>query len=420
MITSKDLKPIIVYLAVFLIGCLLAPNVYVWGKNDRNCWITWSNYINHFGVQNIYKLEVDYPPLWHYFLWLFGKYNPTPENIYTKIYHLKHLVLFVEVLSAYAIFRVLKTHHIKNAALLPFFMLGNIAFWYNNFLFGQMDGVHTAFAFISISLALYHKPALSLIFYVLCINFKFQGIIFFPIIGIILFNEIKSYSAKKILMALLPAIFLQTLIFLPFIISGDMNLALHSFTDSVGRYPYVNMGAYNIWWLFFKKPQLVHDSIGVFNFSYNSYGLMAFFGLSGLVLLPFGLKSIGLFRKYIDVEISFQNTLLVCVLIILFFFYFNTQMHSRYSHPIVLFSGALAMLRKDYLRFFLVSLGIFLNMEGASKILKGDIAEFEIFWFQPWFVSLIFLAIILLYAYDYVFLLKNSIKYGISPKSTLS
>lgn len=407
---TRDPKPLFVYSALFIIGCLLAPNLYVWGNNDRNCWITWSNYINHFGIQNVYRLEVDYPPLWHYFLWLFGKSNPTPESIYLKIYHLKYLVFFVEILSVYTVYRVLKAHDIKNALLLSILILGNIAFWYNNFLFGQMDGVHTAFAFISLTFALYRRAALSLIFLVLCINFKFQGIIFLPIIALIIFSEIKKYSFSKILKTILPAVILQTLILLPFILSGDIKLAIHSFTDSVGRYPYVNMGAYNIWWLIFKNPQLINDSIGIFNFSYNSYGLMAFFGLSGLVLLPFGLKSLNLFRKNIDVAFNFENSLLVCVLIILFFFYFNTQMHSRYSHPIVLFAGALAMLRKDIVRFFLVSLGIFLNMEGASKILKGNIAEFEIFWFQPWFVSLIFLAIIVLYFYDYMVLVKNSIK----------
>jgi Gpi18-like mannosyltransferase len=316
----------------------------------------------------------------------------------------------VEILSVYTVYRVLKAHDIKNTLLLSILILGNIAFWYNNFLFGQMDGVHTAFAFISLTFALYRRAALSLIFLVLCINFKFQGIIFLPIIALIIFSEIKNYSLSKILQTILPAVILQTLILLPFILSGDIKLAIHSFTDSVGRYPYVNMGAYNIWWLIFRNPQLINDSIGIFNFSYNSYGLMAFFGLSGLVLLPFGLKSLNLFRKYIDVAFNFENSLLVCVLIILFFFYFNTQMHSRYSHPIVLFAGALAMLRKDIVRFFLVSLGIFLNMEGASKILKGNIAEFETFWFQPWFVSLIFLTIIALYFYDYMVLVKNSIK----------
>lgn len=410
MQVTRDPKPLFVYFLLFTIGCLLAPNLYVWGSNDRNCWITWSNYINHFGIQNVYRLEVDYPPLWHYFLWLFGKSNPTPESIYLKIYHLKYLVFLVETLSVYTVYRVLKAHDIKNALFLSILIIVNIAFWYNNFLFGQMDGVHTAFAFISLTFALYRRTTLSLIFLVLCINFKFQGIIFLPIIALIIFSKIKNLSISKILQSLLPPIILQTLIFLPFILSGDIKLAIHSFTDSIGRYPYVNMGAYNVWWLIFKNPQLINDSIGIFNFSYNSYGLMTFFGLSGLVLLPFGLKSLNLFRKYIDIEFNFENSLLACVLIILFFFYFNTQMHSRYSHPIVLFAGALAMLRKDIVRFLLVSLGIFLNMEGASKILKGNIAEFETFWFQPWFVSLIFLAIIVLYFYDYIVLVKNSIK----------
>jgi hypothetical protein len=52
-------------------------------------------------------------------------------------------------------------------------------------------------------------------------------------------------------------------------------------------------------------------------------------------------------------------------------------MYARYSHSVVLFAGTLAILRKDYLRFLLVSMAVFLNMEGASKILKGDIIEFE-------------------------------------------
>lgn len=407
---SKDFKNIVIYISVFILGCLLAPNIYVWGNNDRNCWITWSNYIGHFGIQNVYKLEVDYPPLWHYFLWFFSKTNPSPESIYLKVFHLKHLVFLVEVVSVFFVYKILALRNIKHAHLLPLLILTNIAFWYNNFLFGQMDGVYTGFAFISITLALLKKPALSLLFLVLCINFKFQGIIFLPIISLIIFDEIKGYPVLKKLGTLLPAVLLQTLIFLPFILSGDIKLAINSFTESVGRYPYVNMGAYNVWWLIFKNPQLVNDNLGIFNFSYNSYGLMAFFGLSGFILLPFALKSLPIFSKYIKLNLSFENSLLLCVLVILYFFYFNTQMHSRYSHSVVLFAGVLAMLRKDYVRFSLVSLAVFLNMEGASKILKGNIAEFEVFWFQPWFVSLIFLVAIVLYSIDYITMIKKGIQ----------
>jgi hypothetical protein len=170
------------------------------------------------------------------------------------------------------------------------------------------------------------------------------------------------------------------------------------------------MGAYNIWSLIFERPDLMNDNMGVFNFSYNSFGLITFFGLSGLALLPLALKSLNIFNKNLKLDFSFENVLLVCVLVILFFTYFNTQMHARYSHPLVLFAGTLALLRKDYVRFLLVSLAVFLNMEGASKILKGNITEFQTFWFQPWFVSLIFLTVIVLYSIDYIVVIKKGIQ----------
>lgn len=408
---SRELKTIIAYASIFIIGCLLAPNIYVWGNNDRNCWITWSNYINYFGIQNIYKLKVDYPPLWHYFLWFFSKTNTSPESIYMRVYHLKYLVFFIEIISLFVVYKILAIKKIKHAQVLPFLILINIAFWYNNFLFGQMDGVHTGFAFISIILALFKKPTVSLLFLVLCINFKFQGIIFLPIIFLLIFDEVKGYANLKKLTTIMPAILLQTMIFMPFILTGDIKLAINSFTESVGRYPFVSMGAYNVWSLIFEKPQLVNDNLGIFNFSYNSYGLLAFFGLSAIVLLPFALKSLNIFSKYNKLNLNLENTLLVCVLIILYFFYFNTQMHSRYSHPIVLFAGTLSILRKDYVRFLLVSLAVFLNMEGGSKILKGNIMDFETIWFQPWFVSLIFLMVIILYSLDYVMLIKKNISW---------
>ena len=395
---------------IFILGCFLTPNLYIWGNNDRNCWITWSNYINHFGIQNVYKLRVDYPPLWHYFLWLFGKANPTPEGIYLKVYNLKYLVFFIETLSVFVVYRVLLANKIKYATLLPLLILGNIAFWYNNFLFGQMDGVHTAFAFIAIVLATFRKPMLSLVFLVLCINFKFQGVIFLPIIALLIFDEVKNYPNRKKVFTIMPAILLQLLIFLPFILIGDMKLAFNSFSESMGRYPFVSMGAYNVWSLIFTHPETMNDNSGIFNFSFNTIGLLSFFGLSGLVLLPFGLKSLGIFYKKIQLEFSFENVLLATTLIILVFFYFNTQMHARYSHPVVLFAGTLAILRKDYLRYLLVSMAVFLNMEGASKILKGNIAEFESFWFQPWFVSLLFLVVIALYFYDFLVLIFKSMK----------
>jgi Gpi18-like mannosyltransferase len=265
-----------------------------------------------------------------------------------------------------------------------------------------VDGVYTAFAFMSLTFAVFKKPMLSLIFFVLCVNFKFQGIIFLPIIFLTLFQSIRQYSLPRIGLLLLPVLALQLIIFLPFILVGDIKLAFNSFSESMGRYPFVNMGAYNVWSLVFEHPETMNDNNGGLNLSYNTIGLFTFFGLSGVILLPFGLKTLGLFDNKLKIDFSLENVLLVTTLIILIFFYFNTQMHARYSHPVVLFAGTLAILRKDYLRFLLVSIAVFLNMEGASKILKGNISEFQSIWFQPWFVSTIFLVVIILYFYDYL------------------
>ncbi|HLO46319.1 MAG TPA: hypothetical protein VK175_18400 [Leadbetterella sp.] len=399
---TKNQKVIILYTLIFVLGCFLLPDVYVWGKNDRNCWFSWCNYIHHYGVQNIYKLRVDYPPLVHYFLWIVAKIQGSSEMIYKNIYKLKYLVLFVEMLSIYVVYRILAYRKMSYSYALPLLILFNIAFWYNNFFFGQVDGVYTAFAFMSLTFAVCKKPMLSLIFFVLCVNFKFQGIIFLPIIFLTLFQTIRQYSLPRIGLLLLPVLALQLIIFLPFILVGDIKLAFNSFSESMGRYPFVNMGAYNVWSLVFEHPETMNDNNGVLNFSYNTIGLFTFFSLSGVILLPFGLKTLGLFDNKLKIDFNLENVLLVTTLIILIFFYFNTQMHARYSHPVVLFAGTLAILRKDYLRFLLVSIAVFLNMEGASKILKGNISEFQSIWFQPWFVSTIFLVVIVLYFYDYL------------------
>jgi Gpi18-like mannosyltransferase len=412
---TKNQRTLLFYTFIFIMGCLLIPDIYVWGKNDRNCWFSWCNYIHHYGIQNIYKLHVDYPPLVHYFLWFIAKTQGSSEMIYAKIYKLKYLVLLIEMVSIYMVYNILELRKIKYSHLLPLLILFNIAFWYNNFFFGQVDGVYTAFAFISLAFAVFKKPSLSLMFFVLCVNFKFQGIIFFPIIFLTLFNTVKHYSLGKIALILLPSIVLQVVIFLPFILTGDIQLAFDSFSESMGRYPFINMGAYNIWSLIFEHPETMNDNNGILNFSFNTIGLLTFFGFSGIILLPFALKSSDLFDTKLKIEFTFENVFLATTLIVLVFFYFNTQMHARYSHPVILFAGTLAILRKDYVRFLLVSVAVFLNMEGASKILKGDIAEFKIFWFQPWFVSTIFLVVIFLYSYDYIKLLQSKLKE--SPKS---
>jgi hypothetical protein len=50
--------------------------------------------------------------------------------------------------------------------------------------------------FISLSFAVFKKPTLSLLFFILYVNLKFQGIISLPIIFLTLFDQLRHYGFK--------------------------------------------------------------------------------------------------------------------------------------------------------------------------------------------------------------------------------
>jgi hypothetical protein len=61
------------------------------------------------------------------------------------------------------------------------------------------------------------------------------------------------------------------------------------------------------------------------------------------------------------------HILLVGALIPLLFFFFNTQIHERYSHPAFLFIIAFSFLRKRYFLYIIFSIAYFLNLEKALR-----------------------------------------------------
>lgn len=92
-------------------------------------------------------------------------------------------------------------------------------------------------------------------------------------------------------------------------------------------------------------------------------------------------------------EIKFLLIILI-LLISLVFFYFNTQMHKRYSHPALLFSGAFAFVNGSYLMYVLCSLAYFLNMEKVLKYLQLE--NYNTFIFDERVISVLYLTAIIL------------------------
>lgn len=401
-IILEDKKIIAAYVLILVVFVAFMPDSGP-GGFDKICFISWSNYIFANGLQNIYKFGIDYLPIFQYILFLYGKIQGTAESVVMNINSLKYVTLIFDVFSAYLVYSFVKTKYKtkESAFLATLFILLNIAYFYNNVIYGQVDGIYTCIVFISILYGLKKNISLSVFFIVLAINFKLQAIIFLPLIGLLIFPEIwKNLSFKNIIIWLTPVFILQFLILLPFIISGDLLILLKVVKSSMGKYPKVSMGAFNVWYLFFEDPNQIFDKQGIFGRSYNRYGLLVF-SISLFITIWYLIKqTLYVLKRKKYISIPTEKIILMATLTPLVFFYFNTQMHSRYIHPSILFGGVYALYTKRPLAFVLLSIAYFLNIENGAKLLKSDITPYNYFFFQPLFVSCIYIIAIIVLLYE--------------------
>jgi hypothetical protein len=100
--------------------------------------------------------------------------------------------------------------------------------------------------------------------------------------------------------------------------------------------------------------------------SYRNVGLLLFFAASLVVMTPLIMRII---RQPVDpasrVPLSKEILFLTAALVYILFYYFNTEMHERYSHPAFIFIVAYAFLTRDFTSLALFSVAYFLNLEST-------------------------------------------------------
>jgi hypothetical protein len=121
---------------------------------------------------------------------------------------------------------------------------------------------------------------------------------------------------------------------------------------------------------------------------------MLFFATSFFALLHFLKPLILRIFKKINIEYSQKKVVISCALIPLLFFFFNTQMHERYSHPALIFLAVYAILYNRPLVFILGSIAYFLNMQDVFQALETDKPDTWVF--IPLIIAIIYLMVILL------------------------
>lgn len=372
------------YLVILLFIFLSLVGAHTGGfRYDLECFKNWSLHIFTNGLPHAYTEWNNYMPFYQYVMWVYGKIAGSEEEIGHLIMHIKVVAIAFDFLGLWYVYKWIDKK--VDFLLVLLFNMLNIAYAYNSVVWGQVDAIYTAMVFISLYYAFQGRMALSAIWYVLAINMKLQAIVFLPVLGLVyLYIAADKRSLKQVAYTLCTVVVLQLLLLWPFLtITNGFNIFWKEVMSATTIYPTVTCGSFNIWFFFFKgnEPRDFPDStVFLAGISYMKAGLILFCTASFFALWPL-LKSLylKLVKKDANTMISKEKFWIICALIAISFFYFNTQMHERYSHPAFIFLAAYAFSANKVFPYILFSVAYFLNLEEGMKWLWFTTYDFWLF-----------------------------------------
>ena len=118
---------------------------------------------------------------------------------------------------------------------------------------------------------------------------------------------------------------IQTLILLPFILSGNVDMVFNVLLNLVDSQPHISANAYNLWFgLIGKEARHRLDSDIFYIFTYKQWGLALFFLMSFIALLPLFMKSLKSTLRRLQPNFNQELVILSFSIIPLIFFFFCT------------------------------------------------------------------------------------------------
>jgi hypothetical protein len=358
----KDtVKTRIVLAILFVVLVFLIPQS---GKVfDDNMWINWALYIHEHGLGNAYSNPlITYHPIYLYVLYVYGQLMGSEALIVQNIHYLKIFTLLFDFLPVVVL--CCFSQQLVKKKIPWMLLLLNIAYLYNTMIWGQVDSIHTSLIFFALLIGL-TRPLPGLLLFLLAFNTKTQVIIYVPVMFLVLCYSTRNI--KQLAMLVLGGTALQILILLPFILTGSLGQMYTTLTSLVDYYHNVSVGAFNMWFLFFKDAYHVMDYEKFYFLTYKQIGLILFFVSSGLTLLPLLFRLVKEYKARIVSDDTRQMLFIASGLISLYFFYFNTQMHERYSHPMLLFFFFYGVYSKNYKLFLLSCIPYVLGLESCYR-----------------------------------------------------
>lgn len=340
---------------------------------DVHAFTQWAIFIQAKGIGHVYECGADYLPLYYYLLSFFGKLLHSPDKIPEYAEYLKIITLVFHLITGYVLVLFIMENGLPEdtAIFRSLFYVLNLAVLYNAVIWAQTDDILACFAVLSFYAAWKKRITTSLCMLVFMLNFKLQGIVFVPLLGLLILPVIRErYSTRNLISWVAIPAAIQFILLWPFLNAGTLQMVWENVLLSADRFPVVSMNAFNFWLLPVPDNQQgILDSTTFLKVSYRTWGFLMFLVSSLAALFPLLRQTSGIvFYKKREVP-ELDQLLIVAALLPLCFYFFNTQMHERYTHPALVFLWAYSLRTRHYLPAILCSIAYFLNLERVLQFL---------------------------------------------------
>lgn len=353
-------------IVLFIISLYILLNVFFYNNThgDLGQQQEWGNLALKNTISYLYLNKItDYPPLSNYIFmfnsWLnYRLYNNADPFTAHYIIISKIIPILCNILiSLFIFFYILRSDLFKsNKFLIALFSmmlyLFNFSIIYNTSVWAQVDSIYTFVLLVSLILLLESRFLFSTLFLSLGLMLKTQSLFFVPIVW---FQTLKNKSFRSIKIIVLN-ILLFLLIFIQFLLNGSIFSVIATFFSSFGKWHFVSMNAYNLWFFLFpvsydSKFLTPSDNLTFFGITYKFIGLFLFAIYCFFVLYQINKKK------------DKESLVIGAASLAFAFFMLPTEMHERFLFPFFAIFSLLVLKNKKYFFIYLVlSMTYLVNM----------------------------------------------------------
>lgn len=360
---------VLILLTGLIIKCV--GSLYYYEAGDMGAFISWMNSLVKDGFGDFYSTHgLAYPPLHIFVVYIIGQicsiFN-IADFSQINILLIKSPAIICDILTALLLYKIAKKYCSNKFSILicVAYILNPAAFFISG-VWGQMDSIYTFFILLTCYLLSEKKLKLSFFAFAASILFKYQGIIFTPVIICAVLDQVilDKCTIKKFFINLgagLGAIGTIVLCHVPFM-SGSSGVAgSGDYTEALTSFKYASVNAYNIWAMCGLNWHTQEDKF--MSLTYNQWGTISIV-LLVILTIVFSLLMKKDYSKYYILSAFVIGTM----------FLFSVRMHERYLFPVIPLVLA-ALLVKPCAEQLLAYIGFTLfNLYNCAHVL---------FWYNP-------------------------------------